>query len=87
MKTFKQYLDEKVKQPTGDLKKACWTGYTAIGTKQKNGATVPNCVHTGGRSVICEFAACKNKCSTISCIMYYVLCIMYYVLLKLFSFH
>ena len=44
MKSFKQYLDEKVKQPTGDLKKACWTGYTAIGTKQKNGATVPNCV-------------------------------------------
>ena len=35
---------EKVKQPTGDLKKACWTGYTAVGTKQKNGATVPNCV-------------------------------------------
>jgi hypothetical protein len=44
MQSFKQYLDEKVKQPTGDLKKACWTGYTAIGTKQKNGATVPNCV-------------------------------------------
>ena len=37
-------LDEKVKQPTGELKKACWTGYTAVGTKQKNGATVPNCV-------------------------------------------
>lgn len=37
-------LAEKVKQPTGELKKACWTGYTAVGTKQKNGATVPNCV-------------------------------------------
>lgn len=37
-------ITEKVKQPTGDLKKACWTGYTAVGTKQKNGATVPNCV-------------------------------------------
>lgn len=35
MKTFKQYLDEKGR---------CWTGYTAVGTKQKNGATVPNCV-------------------------------------------
>jgi len=43
MKTFKQYLDE-IKKSTGDLKKACWTGYTAIGTKQKNGRTVPNCV-------------------------------------------
>ena len=29
---------------TGDLKKACWSGYTAVGTKQKGGKTVPNCV-------------------------------------------
>lgn len=43
MKTFKQYLEE-VKKPTGDLKKACWKGYTAVGTKEKNGRTVPNCV-------------------------------------------
>ena len=37
-------LDEGVKKPTGDLKKACWKGYTAVGTKEKNGRTVPNCV-------------------------------------------
>jgi hypothetical protein len=43
MITFKQFLEE-VKKPTGDLKKACWTGYTAVGTKEKNGRTVPNCV-------------------------------------------
>jgi hypothetical protein len=43
MKTFKQYINE-VKKPTGDLKKACWKGYTAVGTKEKNGRTVPNCV-------------------------------------------
>jgi hypothetical protein len=43
MKTFKQFVNE-VKKPTGDLKKACWTGYTAVGTKEKNGRTVPNCV-------------------------------------------
>jgi hypothetical protein len=43
MITFKKYLEE-IKKPTGDLKKACWTGYTAVGTKQKNGRTVPNCV-------------------------------------------
>ena len=43
MKTFKHFLEE-VKKPTGDLKKACWTGYTAVGTKKKNGRTVPNCV-------------------------------------------
>ena len=40
---FKQYLNE-VTKPTGELKKACWKGYTAVGTKQKNGRTVPNCV-------------------------------------------
>jgi Domain of unknown function (DUF6321) len=43
MRTFKQHLEE-VKKPTGDLKKACWTGYTAVGMKMKNGRKVPNCV-------------------------------------------
>ena len=43
MKTFKQYISE-VKEPTGKLKDACWTGYTAVGLKKKNGKTVPNCV-------------------------------------------
>lgn len=28
----------------GDLKKACWKGYEAIGMKTKNGKKVPNCV-------------------------------------------
>lgn len=37
-------LDEEVEKTTGDLKKACWKGYTAVGTKKKNGRTVPNCV-------------------------------------------
>jgi hypothetical protein len=26
------------------MKGACWKGYEAVGTKQKNGRTVPNCV-------------------------------------------
>ena len=43
MKTFKQFINE-VKKPTGELKKSCWKGYTAVGTKQKGGRTVPNCV-------------------------------------------
>mgnify|MGYP003349820960 CR=1 FL=1 len=43
MKSFKEYLNE-VKKSTGDLKKACWTGYTAVGMKMKNGRKVPNCV-------------------------------------------
>jgi hypothetical protein len=43
MKTFRQYISE-VKEPTGKLKDACWSGYTAVGQKKKNGKTVPNCV-------------------------------------------
>ena len=43
MITFKQYLEE-IKKPTGDLKNACWKGYTAVGMKMKNGREVPNCV-------------------------------------------
>jgi hypothetical protein len=36
MKTFKQLRE--------GLKDSCWKGYEAIGTKKKNGKTVPNCV-------------------------------------------
>jgi hypothetical protein len=43
MKTFKAFLSE-VKKSTGDLKNACWKGYTAVGMKDKNGRKVPNCV-------------------------------------------
>ena len=43
MKTFKQFVAE-VKNPTGKLKDACWTGYTAVGMKMKGGRKVPNCV-------------------------------------------
>lgn len=43
MLNFKEYLKE-VKEPTGKLKDACWTGYTAVGMKMKNGKKVPNCV-------------------------------------------
>ena len=42
MKTLKQIRE--IKKPTGGLKKACWTGYTAVGMKMKGGRKVPNCV-------------------------------------------
>jgi hypothetical protein len=45
MKTFKTHISE-VKKATGNLKDACWTGYTAVGMKNKNGKKVPNCVPT-----------------------------------------
>jgi hypothetical protein len=35
---------EEVKKPTGELKDACWKGYTAVGMKMKGGRKVPNCV-------------------------------------------
>jgi hypothetical protein len=41
-------LSEKVKAPTGNLKDACWSGYTAVGMKMKNGRKVPNCVPKEG---------------------------------------
>jgi hypothetical protein len=37
MISFKDYLHEKKKDP-------CWTGYEAIGMKDKGGKKVPNCV-------------------------------------------
>ena len=43
MLKFKQFLEE-VKKPTGQLKDACWKGYTAVGMKMKGGRKVPNCV-------------------------------------------
>lgn len=41
MFSFKDYLIEK---KNGNLKDACWSGYEAIGMKNKNGKKVPNCV-------------------------------------------
>ena len=38
--------EKKVPDATGDLKDACWKGYTAVGMKMKNGKKVPNCVPT-----------------------------------------
>jgi hypothetical protein len=43
-KNKEKLQQEEVKEPTGDLKDACWTGYTAVGMKMKNGKKVPNCV-------------------------------------------
>ena len=43
MKSFKELVNE-IKKPTGNLKDACWKGYTAVGMKMKNGREVPNCV-------------------------------------------
>lgn len=37
MITFKEYLEEMKKDP-------CWKGYEMVGTKDKNGKKVPNCV-------------------------------------------
>jgi len=50
---------EKVKKPTGDLKDACWKGYTAVGLKMKNGRKVPNCVPVSED----EIQECNGNCT------------------------
>ena len=43
--SFENFISEKKKNKENkDLKKACWSGYEAIGLKKKNGKMVPNCV-------------------------------------------
>ena len=47
---------------TGDLKDACWKGYTAVGLKNKGGRKVPNCVkidskHSEGDVATAEMTA------------------------------
>jgi hypothetical protein len=39
-------VDEKKSKPSlrNPEDNPCWTGYKPVGTKQKNGRTVPNCV-------------------------------------------
>jgi putative hemolysin len=56
---FKEFLEE-VKKPTGKLKDACWTGYTAVGMKMKGGRKVPNCVPEEVQQVD-EVAAWQRK--------------------------
>jgi hypothetical protein len=41
LNNFKIDLPKKLE---GDLEGACWPGYEAIGTKELDGKTVPNCV-------------------------------------------
>jgi hypothetical protein len=43
-KAVDRLTKEEVAKATGDLKDACWKGYTAVGMKMKNGKKVPNCV-------------------------------------------
>jgi phosphopantetheine adenylyltransferase len=54
---------EEIKEPTGDLKDACWTGYTAVGMKMKNGKKVPNCVPKNEETEL-EEAKKKPVCPT-----------------------
>lgn len=60
MKSDSTDLDEEkkskdVKEPTGKLKDACWSGYTAVGMKMKNGKQVPNCVPQKNEENIKEY--------------------------------
>lgn len=57
----KKLSKEAVKEPTGDLKDACWKGYTAVGTKKKNGRTVPNCVPKEDLAIPIQRSNVKTK--------------------------
>lgn len=54
MISFKDYLEEKKKDP-------CWTGYEAIGMKEKNGKKVPNCVPVKEENELDEAATADAK--------------------------
>lgn len=41
--TARDYMESEMKESVDE---ACWSGYTAIGMKMKNGKEVPNCVPT-----------------------------------------
>lgn len=41
VKFFEGYLEEGLRDPKDN---PCWKGYKPVGTKKKNGKTVPNCV-------------------------------------------
>ena len=57
----KEMKKEAVEKPTGELKDACWKGYTAIGTKMKNGKEVPNCVPEGAKQLVDSLMQKKLK--------------------------
>ena len=60
-KEEKEIKKEAVEKPTGELKDACWKGYTAIGTKMKNGKEVPNCVPEGAKQLVNSLMQKKLK--------------------------
>jgi hypothetical protein len=62
-KNKEKLQQEEVKEPTGGLKDACWTGYTAVGMKMKNGKKVPNCVPKNEETKL-EEAKKKPVCPT-----------------------
>jgi hypothetical protein len=62
-KNKEKLQQEEVKEPTGGLKDACWTGYTAVGMKMKNGKKVPNCVPKNEETEL-EEAKKKAVCPT-----------------------
>jgi hypothetical protein len=62
-KNKEKLQQEEVKEPTGGLKDACWTGYTAVGMKMKNGKKVPNCVPKNEETEL-EEAKKKPVCPT-----------------------
>jgi hypothetical protein len=51
---FNNFKIDLPKKLEGDLEGACWPGYEAIGTKELDGKTVPNCVPVKASKVVKE---------------------------------
>jgi len=57
-------FSDEAPKPKKEMKKACWSGYKQVGTKDKNGKKVPNCVPVNeGKEEYCDSCdRVKSKC-------------------------
>jgi len=57
-------FSDEAPKPKKEMKEACWSGYKQVGTKDKNGKKVPNCVPVNeGKEEYCDSCdRVKSKC-------------------------
>jgi hypothetical protein len=57
-------FSDEAPKPKKEMKEACWSGYKQVGTKNKNGKKVPNCVPVNeGKEEYCDSCdRVKSKC-------------------------
>jgi hypothetical protein len=57
-------FSDEAPKPKKEMKESCWSGYKQVGTKDKNGKKVPNCVPVNeGKEKYCDSCdRVKSKC-------------------------